>query len=153
MNIDDLLKNEDPNAGWVKRMRARYEASQPPIPSSNPARLPDWITSPDFSKMTNKELNDYAVKHLRQNLLAVVTSVGTFEYLDDLRKTQPKAFCQLLNRLLPQTIEQNVTVEQKVPDWLSSITNEQARKMLDNSLMNRGFVEVINETEEKENDL
>jgi hypothetical protein len=105
--------------------------ARPLAPASNcDAGVPTPADMPDLSGMTDAEISATATRILRTATIEVFQRVGAQDWLHDLARTDPKNFLRLLQRLLPQTIEQTLTVQPfVVPEAIRSLTLDDLRAM------------------------
>lgn len=99
----------------------------PPEPVE-PAEPTDPL--PDMSAMTDAEIAQTAVRLLREATIEVFHKLGAGDWLYDLARTDPKNFLKMLQRLLPQSIEQSVEIRAfDVPASIRNLSIEELKAM------------------------
>lgn len=92
---------------------------------------------PDFSSMSDAEIAQTSVRLLREATVEVFHRIGAADWLYQLARTNPKEFLKMLQRLLPQSIEQNISITSfEVPAHIRSLSLEDLKAMRSNPAAN-----------------
>lgn len=83
-----------------------------------------------MASMSDAEIAQTTVRLLREATVEVFHRLGGTAWLYDLARSNPKEYLKVLQRLLPQSIEQTVTVQPfVVPKHIASLTLDDLRAM------------------------
>lgn len=85
---------------------------------------------PDFSTMSDAEIAQTSVRLLREATIEVFHRMGAGDWLYQLARSNPKDFLKMLQRLLPQSIEQNISITSfEVPAHIRNLSIEDLKAM------------------------
>jgi hypothetical protein len=125
----ELWTFTDMNAG-----RCRFgDVGKPRPASATPETLqpgdtldtePDEIVLPDLRDASNQRIAEESARVLRLAAMKVFERLGHENWLFDLARNSPKEFLKLLQRLLPQSIEQTVTIQNQIPENIRNLRFE-----------------------------